>query len=230
MEALGRRYSSYSFSTSTLDGVSGQHHAPAALYDGERTPGTHWTGGWVGLRAGLDTGARGNILSPLPGIEPRSPGRPARSQALYWLSYPGSWGVNRGPKIIILSVLRIQLEPKAQHLLKMVTGTDCDRLSNAAFYCAVDSLLWETQSFLESRRKITRCVENWGFARCFFLVSSIRLECQPVRLLSAVQIYRQVRADSRLVVVSDWRRHHHHHHQWLYSPCKDLSRLTREVS
>jgi hypothetical protein len=22
---------------------------------GERAPGTHWTGGWVGLRAGLDT-------------------------------------------------------------------------------------------------------------------------------------------------------------------------------
>jgi hypothetical protein len=28
----------------------------------------------VGLRAGLDTEVRGKILSPLPGIEPRSPG------------------------------------------------------------------------------------------------------------------------------------------------------------
>jgi hypothetical protein len=27
------------------------------------------------------------ILSPLPGIEPRSPGRRARSQTLYWLRY-----------------------------------------------------------------------------------------------------------------------------------------------
>jgi hypothetical protein len=26
-------------------GVSGQRHAPAALYPGERTPGTHWIGG-----------------------------------------------------------------------------------------------------------------------------------------------------------------------------------------
>jgi hypothetical protein len=50
---------------------------------GERTPITHCTGGWVGHRAGLDTEARGKILSPLPGIEPRSPGRPARSQTLY---------------------------------------------------------------------------------------------------------------------------------------------------
>jgi hypothetical protein len=29
---------------------------------GERTPGTHCTGGWVGPRAGLDTQARGKIL------------------------------------------------------------------------------------------------------------------------------------------------------------------------
>jgi hypothetical protein len=63
--------------------VSGQRHAPAALYPGERTPGTHWTGGWVDPRAGLDTEARGKILFPLPGIEPRSPGRPADSQTLY---------------------------------------------------------------------------------------------------------------------------------------------------
>ena len=33
--------------------VRGQRHTPAALYPRER-PGTHCTGGWVGLRAGLD--------------------------------------------------------------------------------------------------------------------------------------------------------------------------------
>jgi hypothetical protein len=32
-------------------GVSGQRHAPAALYPREMTLGTHCTGGWVGLRA-----------------------------------------------------------------------------------------------------------------------------------------------------------------------------------
>jgi hypothetical protein len=30
----------------------------------ERTPGTHWTGGWVGSRAGLDTEATGKIVCP----------------------------------------------------------------------------------------------------------------------------------------------------------------------
>jgi hypothetical protein len=39
----------------------------------ESTPGAHWTGGWVGPRAGLNTEFRGKILLPLPGIEPRSP-------------------------------------------------------------------------------------------------------------------------------------------------------------
>jgi hypothetical protein len=49
----------------------------------------HWTGGWVGLRAGLDTETRGKLILPLLGIEPRSPSHPVRSQTLYWLSYPG---------------------------------------------------------------------------------------------------------------------------------------------
>jgi hypothetical protein len=42
-----RKYSSYSFTTSALDGMSGQRHAPAALYPRGKDPGTHWIGGWV---------------------------------------------------------------------------------------------------------------------------------------------------------------------------------------
>jgi hypothetical protein len=48
-------------------GVSGQRHAPAALYPrgkDPRYPYTHWIGGWVGPRAGLDAGARRKILCP----------------------------------------------------------------------------------------------------------------------------------------------------------------------
>jgi hypothetical protein len=93
MEALGgeRRYSSYTFMTSALDGGERSASRPGrAFTPGERTPGTHCTGGWVGPRAGLDTEPREKILLPLPGIEPRSSGRPARSQTLYCLSYPGS--------------------------------------------------------------------------------------------------------------------------------------------
>jgi hypothetical protein len=69
----------------------------------DRTAGTHCTGGWVGPRADLDRQARGKILSPLPGIEPRSPGRPARSQTLYWLSYPAPFAAHL-PCFLICSV------------------------------------------------------------------------------------------------------------------------------
>ena len=52
-----------------------------ALYPRER-PGTHCTGGWVGLRAGLDVR---KISSP-PGFDPRTV-QPV-AQSLYRLSYP----------------------------------------------------------------------------------------------------------------------------------------------
>jgi hypothetical protein len=48
--------------TSTLDGGEWSASRPGrAFTPGESTPGTHCTGGWVGLRAGLDTEARGKI-------------------------------------------------------------------------------------------------------------------------------------------------------------------------
>jgi hypothetical protein len=81
------RYSSYSFSTSALDEVSGQRHAPAVLYAWEWTPGIHRIGGWMGLRAGMDTEAGGKILYLR---QASNPGRPVCSQTLYWLSYPSS--------------------------------------------------------------------------------------------------------------------------------------------
>jgi hypothetical protein len=52
---------------------------------GERTPGTHCKGGWVGPRAGLDTEDRGKILCPCRGS---NPGRLVRIQTLCCLSYP----------------------------------------------------------------------------------------------------------------------------------------------
>ena len=58
--------------------VSGQQHAPAALYPRER-PGTHCTGGWVGPRAGLD---RCGKSCPSPtGFDP-GPSSPGNSVAI----------------------------------------------------------------------------------------------------------------------------------------------------
>jgi hypothetical protein len=50
----------------------------------ERAPVTHWIGGWVDPRTGLDDVERRRIL-PLPGLELRALSRPARSQSLYRL-------------------------------------------------------------------------------------------------------------------------------------------------
>jgi hypothetical protein len=35
--------------------VNGQFHVPAALSPGEIASGTHWIGGWVDPRSGLDS-------------------------------------------------------------------------------------------------------------------------------------------------------------------------------
>jgi hypothetical protein len=66
MEVQGegeRMYSSYSFTTSALDGgvwlVSLHGHA---LAPEKESPGTHCTEGWVGPRPGLDTEATGERL------------------------------------------------------------------------------------------------------------------------------------------------------------------------
>jgi hypothetical protein len=69
-----KKYSSYSFSTPALDGGEWSASRPGRTLPPGKDLGTHCTGGWVGPRAGLDTEARGKILSLLPGIEPRSPG------------------------------------------------------------------------------------------------------------------------------------------------------------
>jgi hypothetical protein len=55
----------------TLDGGEWSVSRPGSAFTPrERTPGTHWTGGWVGPRAGLDTEARGKILCPRRGFNP----------------------------------------------------------------------------------------------------------------------------------------------------------------
>jgi hypothetical protein len=76
-------YSSYLFTTSALDGGEWSASRPgSALAPGKGPPvPIVQEAGWA--PEPVWTQARGKILSPLPGIEPRSPVRPARSQTLY---------------------------------------------------------------------------------------------------------------------------------------------------
>jgi len=77
--------------TAALERVSGQHHDPASLYSRER-PGTNFTGGWVGPRAGLD-GRK--ISSPPDSI----PDHPARNSVAIPTELPG-------PLYIIVEVIK----------------------------------------------------------------------------------------------------------------------------
>jgi hypothetical protein len=58
----------------------------SASRHGRFTPGTHWIGGWVGPKAGLEDTKKRKLLT-LPGLELRLRGLPARSQSLYRLRY-----------------------------------------------------------------------------------------------------------------------------------------------
>jgi hypothetical protein len=58
----------YSFMTSALDGGGWSTSRPGRLYPWER-PGTHFTGGWLGPRVGLDMCGK---ISPPPGFDPRT--------------------------------------------------------------------------------------------------------------------------------------------------------------
>ena len=64
--------------------MGGQHHALTALPPGKR-PGTHRTGGWVGLSAGLDGCGKFRLLRPHRNLYPGPPG--PRGESLYRLSY-----------------------------------------------------------------------------------------------------------------------------------------------
>jgi hypothetical protein len=63
-------------------GVSSQRHDPAVLYAWEMTPRTRWIEVGVGLRAGLDTQAAGEIVCLCRGSNPS----PVCSQTLYCMS------------------------------------------------------------------------------------------------------------------------------------------------
>jgi hypothetical protein len=64
--------------TSALAGGQWSALRPDHFKPGERAAGTHWIGGWLDSRAGLDDVEKGKFLT-LPGLELRALGRPARS-------------------------------------------------------------------------------------------------------------------------------------------------------
>jgi hypothetical protein len=70
------------FLTSALAGGEWSASRPDHFNPGERAPGTHWIGGWVDPRAGLDDVEKRKFVT-LTGLGVQSLSRPARSQSLY---------------------------------------------------------------------------------------------------------------------------------------------------
>jgi len=83
--------------------MSGQLHAPAALYPRER-PGTYFTGGWVGPRAGLD----GRKISSPPGFDPRNV-QPVVIRYTDWATRPKLPELIRNFKLVVPCII-IQCE------------------------------------------------------------------------------------------------------------------------
>jgi hypothetical protein len=76
--------------------VSSQFHAPANSPPGERSPGTHWIGGWVVPKAGVDFEKHRKISCPCQG---QNSGRSARIVLQNRLSH------SRSSYIIIRNIL-----------------------------------------------------------------------------------------------------------------------------
>jgi hypothetical protein len=78
--------------TSAVAGGEWSASRPGRFNPTERSPGTCWIRGWVDPRASLDVLEERKFFT-LPGLELRHLRRPARSQSLYRLRYPGSKGL-----------------------------------------------------------------------------------------------------------------------------------------
>jgi hypothetical protein len=69
----GVGYSSMDFLTSALDGGEWSASHFGRFTPSERAPGSHWIGGWVGSRTGLDALVKRKIPSPRRESNARTP-------------------------------------------------------------------------------------------------------------------------------------------------------------
>jgi hypothetical protein len=83
------------FLTWTLVGGEWSASRSCRFTPGEGPPGTHWSGGWMSPRTGLDDVEKRTFLT-LAGLERQPLRLPARSQSLHRLLYPGSRGMTVG--------------------------------------------------------------------------------------------------------------------------------------
>jgi hypothetical protein len=155
-----------------------------AFTPGERTPGTHWTGGWVGLRAGLDTEATGKILCLCRGSNPdRLVVQSVVRQYAAWanqarkaLCYFTTEQLHFVPKLVIY----ITQQRNARSPVKGVTCWSTASLSIS--HNSPGLWLWVPVGLLSWGVREVCPTDAWSFL--VTSVSSRRLECLELRIIS----------------------------------------------
>jgi hypothetical protein len=105
METWGSGGIAPPFLTSALDGGEWSASRPGRFTPKKKVTGGHWIGGWVGPRAVLDAVEKKKISCS---CRERIPGRPARSQSLYLLSYPSSLLCTGTPRYTLVRKMRFR--------------------------------------------------------------------------------------------------------------------------
>ena len=129
--------------------MSGQQHAPAALYPRERL-GTHCTGDWVGPRAGLD-----GRKKPVPTGIPSRTVQPVVSRYTDWATGPTItpyWGRLRGKGWVTVTFIKMgrwiaSLRPKIYFKTKRYANFDFKKNGIQKF----SSWCWDSAGTLRSQ-------------------------------------------------------------------------------
>jgi hypothetical protein len=163
-------------------GVSGCVNPSRALPPGKGPPvpigqGAEWASEPVWTQR-----LEGKILLPLPGIERRSPGRPVRSQTLYWSSNPGSLYLFMKTRRIRHAMWRNYSDVAAnvRHVWRVLRSCDVEKLSSDRGDCSSKKCkrgsdgayggVWQS-AFGGSLESGSRCCvgasgPEYGFSRC----------------------------------------------------------------
>jgi hypothetical protein len=143
---------------------------PRAFNPGERAPGTHWIGGWVGPRAGLDDVEKTKFFT-LPGLRPLC--RPSRNESLYRLRYPGS----------LFSQTR-----RRKNLYSQLMDRNRSRKLNIYYFAVLVNLGHVSCSILRKKRGVDIISQNFLFVVCICFPRGTTLKAQIKHCTASIPV------------------------------------------